>query len=458
MNILFVTGHPAQVHNFRNVRAELIKDGHKVFWLTTPKDIATNLLSVYGIPYEVLRKPKKNIFSQGWTLLRNVLWEVRYLRRNKIDIVITRTDPYTAVAAWLCRIPNIMLQDTEHAATSRLQGPFAKYGTAYLEPECFSVHVRPDELRWPGNIELFYLHPRRFKPQPIWDLLGIKQGIRFAIVRFVKWDAFHDTKLVGGFSLEQKRELIKRLSKHLRVFISSESELPADLEPYRIQIPIERMHDVQVAATLFVGESATMASESVCLGTPAIYIDEVGRGYTDEEAREGLLWMFRPVANRSMLTIEENTKNIDKNTENNIESKSKTRSPQSIGIDSNSIDLQSAQKQAFGQPTAQSCAIVESEDQLLATYKNTDLQSSEKNQKNGKVEPWWISGGVEECIEKAEEIADAKFDSAAYAKRHKEWLASKIDCTAFLTWFVENYPSSVAEARKADATFWKRFK
>lgn len=398
MNVLFVSGHPAQVHNFRLVREELMKDGHKVYWLTTPKDIATNLLDVYGIPYEVLHKPNKGIVSKAWTLLRNVLWEMRYLRRNKIDIAITRTCPYTTFAAKLCGVKHIILDDTEHAAakttflTNRMD--------AVIVPECFWFQLRKDEIRFPGNIELHYLHPKRFCPAPVWDLLGIEEGTRFAIVRFVKWDAWHDTQLVGGFTLEQKRELIKRLKKHVRVFISSESELPADLEPYRIHIPIERMHDVQAAAALFVGESATMASESVVLGTPAIYIDEVGRGYTDEEAREGLLWMYRPVANRSMLTIEENTKNIDKNTENNIERKSK----------------------------------------------------------NGKVEPWWISGGVEECIEKAEEIADAKFDSAAYAKRHKEWLASKIDCTAFLCYFIEHYPSSVAETRKADAEFWKRFK
>ena len=377
MNVLFVTGHPAQVHNFRNVRAELIKDGHQVSWLTTPKDIATNLLDVYHIPYETLHKPKKNILSQAWTLVRNVLWEICYLRRNKINVVITRTDPYTAIAAWICRIPNIMLQDTEHAAVSKLQGPFAKYGTAYLEPECFSVHVRPDEVRWPGNIELFYVHPKRFTPKSVWDLLSIDPNTQFAIVRFVKWDAFHDTELVGGFSLEQKRELVSRLQKHMRVFISSESELPADLEPYRIHIPIERMHDVQAAASLFVGESATMASESVCLATPAIYIDEVGRGYTDEEAREKLLWMYRPVANREAL-------------------------------------------------------------------------------KNG--EPAWISGGVKECIDKAEEIASAAFDREAYAKKHKAWLATKIDCTAFLTWFIENYSECVDATRKADADFWRRFK
>ena len=399
MNVLFVSGHPAQVHNFRLVREELIKDGHQVFWLTTPKDIATNLLDVYGIPYEVLHKPNKGMVSKAWTLLRNVLWEMRYLRRNKIDVAITRTCPYTTIAAKLCGIKHIIIDDTEHAAEQ--VKVLSDRADAILVPECFWFQLRKDEIRFPGNIEVHYLHPKRFFPAPVWDLLGIEEGTRFAIVRFVKWDAWHDTQLVGGFSLEQKRELIKRLSKHLRVFISSESELPADLEPYRIQIPIERMHDVQAAAALFVGESATMASESVVLGTPAIYIDEVGRGYTDEEAREGLLWMYRPVANRSKLTIEVTPKNIDK---------------------------------------------------------NTDLQSSEKNQKNGKVEPWWISGGVEECIEKAEEIADAKFDSATYAQRHKEWLASKIDCTGFLTWFIERYPESASMARKADCAFWEQFK
>ena len=380
MNILFVTGHPAQVHNFRNVRTELIKKGHNVFWLTTPKDIATNLLDVYRIPYKVLHKPGKSIISKTLTLLCNVIWEIWYLKHNKIDVVITRTDPYSAIAAWLCRIYNIMLQDTEHAAISKLQGPFAKYGTAYLIPKCFYENVRNDQLKFPGNIELFYLHKKRYGAMlHIWDILDIKPNTKYAIVRFVKWDAFHDKSLVGGFNIDQKRELVARLQKHMQVFISSESELPADLEPYRIQIPIERMHDVQAAASLFVGESATMASESVVLGTPAIYIDEVGRGYTDEEAREELLWMYRPVASREALKPNE---------------------------------------------------------------------------------PAWISGGIKECIDKAEELAASAFDYTAYIQRYEKWIATKIDCTAFLTWFIENYPQSQQETKenqKNDA-FWAQFK
>ena len=307
--------------------------------------------------------------------MRNVIWEMGYLRRNKIDVAITRTCPYTTIAAKLCGVKHIIIDDTEHAAHQMKR--FSDQAEAIVVPECFWFQLREDELRFPGNIELHYLHPKRFTPQPVWDLLGIEPQTRFAIVRFVKWDAWHDTQLVGGFTLEQKRELIARLQRHMRVFISSESELPADLAPYRINIPIERMHDVQAAAALFVGESATMASESVCLGTPAIYIDEVGRGYTDEEAREGLLWMFRPVANREALR---------------------------------------------------------------------------------QGEPAWISGGVAECIDKAEEIAHAEFDREAYAKRHKAWLQTKIDCTAFLTWFIENYPESAEETRTADKSFWKRFR
>ena len=206
--------------------------------------------------------------------------------------------------------------------------------------------------------------------------MNIEPNTRYAIVRFVKWDAWHDTKLVGGFSLEQKRALIHKLAERIKVFVSSETELPEDLEPYRIHIPIERMHDVQAAAALFVGESATMASESVVLGTPAIYIDEVGRGYTDEEAREQLLWMYRPVPSKE------------------------------------------------------------------------DLASNE---------PDWISGGVAECIEKAEEIASVDFDRKAYAQRHDAWLKTKIDVTAFLTWFIEHYPQSETMAKSPDFD-WKQFK
>ena len=282
MNILFVTGHPAQVHNFRLVREKLIQRGHQVYWLTTPKDIATDLLEKYSIPYHVLKKPSKGTLSKFCTWLSNVIWEINYIRKNKIDLAVTRACPYTTFAAKVAGIKHIALSDTE-IAEKRI-GFFSRHVDTMIVADSFWLHLRNDEIRYAGNTELFYLHPNQYTPSPIWDFLELKPYTPYAIVRFVKWDAWHDVDLAGGFTVAQKRELIQRIRKYMRVFISSESDLPDDLEEYRIKIPIERMHDAQAAATLFVGESATMASESVVLGTPAIYIDEVGRGYTDEEA------------------------------------------------------------------------------------------------------------------------------------------------------------------------------
>lgn len=376
MNILLVSGHPAQVHNFRLVRENLIKNGHNVFWLTTPKDIATQLLDIYGIPYDILKKPGKNILSQLKLLLLNTCFAIKYIKRNKIDVVISRTDPYTSLAAWILRKKYINIDDTEHAAESIRQKPFALMADDILLPSCFYYKIRKDQMYFPGNIELFYLHPNKYTPQEPWDLLNIPQGTKYALVRFVKWDAYHDVNLVGGFSLEKKIELVNRIAKHCKVFISSEEVLPEELQQYQIRIPLERMHDVLAGASLVVGESATMASESVVLGTPAVYVDEIGRGYTDEEAREGLLHMFRPVEDASKVI----------------------------------------------------------------------------NDKE------WIEGGVEESIAKAEEIVSEGFDINAWNEKHKKWLSTKIDCTAFLTWFIENYPESAKLTKESSEEFWERFK
>ena len=73
-------------------------------------------------------------------------------------------------------------------------------------------------------------------------------------------------------------------------------------------------------------------------------------------------------------------------------------------------------------------------------------------------EPTWISGGVEECIDKAEELASPTFNREGYAKRHATWLATKIDCTGFLTWFIESYPTSIDQVRTATPEWWSRFK
>jgi len=293
MNILFVTGHPAQIHGFRTLKFELEKKGHKVFWLATNKEISNKLLNYYRIEYGLLRRPGRFWISKAITLVNNLIISIRYIKKSRIEIVFSRISPYVCLACFLLRKVHFGLTDTESA------GFYDKFFSCFLSVlftgKSFRLQLRSDQIRFDGNIELFYLHPKRFTPldkMTVAKLLGIGPEESYTIMRFVSWDAYHD-KGLSGFTNENKLKAVKLISNYSRVFISSEKPLPNNLEKYKIKIPIEKMHDALYHAKLFFGESATMASESAVLGTPAVFLDENGRGYIDEEANFGLVYNFK---------------------------------------------------------------------------------------------------------------------------------------------------------------------
>jgi len=140
------------------------------------------------------------------------------------------------------------------------------------------------------------------------DLLGVGENEKYVILRFVSWSAGHDLGYFG-ISLDMKRTAVEEFSKYAKVFISSEKKLPDDLMKYQISIPSEMMHSALFYATLLYGESATMASEGAVLGTPAIYVDNEGRGYTDEEEEKyGLLFNFTESIEDQELSIRKGVK------------------------------------------------------------------------------------------------------------------------------------------------------
>ena len=47
---------------------------------------------------------------------------------------------------------------------------------------------------------------------------------------------------------------------------------------------------------------------------------------------------------------------------------------------------------------------------------------------------------------------------AVCAERREKMLSEKVDYAKFLTYFIENYPQSVKEMKKANQKFWKKFK
>lgn len=204
-------------------------------------------------------------------------------------------------------------------------------------------------------------------------------------MRFASLKAHHDDG-VKGINTEIAQRLIDILSPHGQIYITSERELESQFESYRIRINPLDMHHVMAFASLYLGDSQTMAAEAGVLGVPFVrFNDFVGRiGYLQE--------------------------------------------------------LEDIYQLGYG---------------IHATPLNTN---STIRRADGSAQP----NGTQALYNAVEAIVAMPADErkALFTERHKRMLGEKIDYAKFLTWFVENYPSSVKESRgdQTNTDFWGQFK
>lgn len=291
--VLIEIGHPNDVHQFKYLYSELKKSGIDVFFLVKKKDIVIQLMESYNLPYKTFATTPKSFWKKIITLPLFTFKYFRFALNYKPDIILSRISPHSAHASFLLRIPHIGFADTESS------GLLDTISVPFTDIIFTSVSYKKDypknHIKYNGYIETWYLHPSRYKPNPtVLDLLGVKEGEMYFVLRFVSWNAHHDRGLTG-LTDDFKKHLVKKLSGFGKVFISSELELPDELKKYTFNIPPHYMHDALYYSTLFYGESATMASECAMLGTPAVFIDPICRlGYTEDlEQRFDLIKNFR---------------------------------------------------------------------------------------------------------------------------------------------------------------------
>ena len=289
MRTLVHIGHPAHVHLFKNLIWELERKGHKIEITTMDKDVSIRLLDAYNFKYHIVGKNVKGLANKALNLVRLNFKLFTIAKRFNPDVLISICSPYVAQVSFLLRKPYIGFGDTEHSRLIyKLSLPFTN---TILTPSCFKKDLGKKQVRYNGYHELAYLHPNYFKPNPaVLDEIGLSEDDKFIILRFVSWSASHD---VGQRGIQNEIELVKELEKYGKVFITSEGKLEGDLEKYKIKVSPEKMHDLLYHATMYIGEGATMASEAAVLGTPAIYVNTLRLGYTDdEEERYGLVYNF----------------------------------------------------------------------------------------------------------------------------------------------------------------------
>lgn len=356
MKILIDIGHPAHVHYFKNMVKTLELKGFSFHFTLRERDSTVALMDRYGFSYTKRGKGGKNIITKllAMPLMDFKVW--RAARKFKPDMFLSFASPYAAQVAWWLGKPHITFDDTEHAVFShRLYRPFS---SVVISPKSYFKPIEKKQLLFDSFMELCYLHPKCFTPsKSILSELGVSRDEKYCILRFVSWDANHD---VGqkGLDYSSKIRLVNELSKHCRIFISSESELPKELEQYRFHLHPSELHHALSFASLYIGEGATTASEAAMLGTPSIYVNSLDAGTIQEQIRYGLLSMFTS------------------------------------------------------------------------------------------------SNGV---IDRALEIINDSSSTDSFSLRRAQMLSQKIDPTAFMVWFIENYPNSERIMRE-DPSYQYRFK
>jgi len=352
MKILIDIAHPAHIHYFRNFARILENKGHVCLFTLRDNGIIVELANYYRINYRIRSREMK---SKIVYMLSSVINIYKIAKQFKPDLFV---DMGTVVSSPISKIlgkPYIAFDDTEVSIKARFfHMPFTD---VIITPTSFYKDLGCKQIRINSIMELMYLKKKYFIPNK--EVLGpcINNIANYVIIRFVSWKAHHDEGN-KGISYQKKVEIVKYLSSKYDVIISSEGELPKVFEKFQTRIPSHLMHDALAYAKLVITEGATMASESVVLGTPTIYVNSIQNGCTLEQKKIGLLF-----------------------------------------------------------------SLVNDEDLMNKVFKIESIITNIKK----------------------------------YNKIHKDYLESKIDSTAFIVWFIENYPES-SQIMNENPDYQNRFK
>lgn len=290
MKVVFTIQHPAHVHLFRKSIQTLRENGHEVYTFARENEIVGDLLDSYEIDHEIIVGEPSTKFPLP---LVQLTYETKLLRRAlkiRPDVMVAMGEPAITHVSKFVGAESIVFTDTEHATLQNtLAFPFAD---RICTPTCYQDDIGSKQIRYPGYHELAYLHPDRFEPNPqILTDNGLGKDDPFVILRLVSWDAVHDR---GDSGFDNVHDVVSQIeATGTEVLITSEKPLSGQLKDHCITVEPHRIHHLMYYADLYVGESATMATESAVLGTPAVFVSSSRRGYTDElEAEYGLVSNF----------------------------------------------------------------------------------------------------------------------------------------------------------------------
>jgi hypothetical protein len=289
MRILVDITHPAYAQFYRHAIHYWQAANHDVLITSREKDLTCNLLDEFGFKHVCIGRAQPSITGLARELAQRSWALNKIVGQFKPDVATAAAGAYLVYGCLPRRVPTVIFYDTEHDRLSNaITYPLAK---VVVTPRAYNRDVGKKQIRYPGYHSTAYTHPNQFTPDPsVLREEGLEPGEPFIVVRLVNWKSIHD---IGDYGIKNLREVINTLAKYGHVIVSSEKPLPPDLQARTLRGPRQNMLHLQAFARLFFGESATMASECVMLGTPAIFLSTSRRGYIDEQkARYDMVYSF----------------------------------------------------------------------------------------------------------------------------------------------------------------------
>lgn len=276
MNIVVQLSHPAHFHLYKNAIKNWHDNGHQVFVLIKTKDILEDLLKNAGIPYyNILPVAHRNSkIGILWDMMVRDWRMTWFCMKHKVGL-LTGSTPEVTHVSWLLRVYGVnTTEDDAHiiGAVVRAMQPFVQCLLAPLS--CNMGQIEKRTIHYPGFHKLAYLHPNRFLAERnVAESYGIDTKKTYFLIRFAKLNAHHDNG-VSGISTEIAQKLVDMLSPHGQIYITSERELEPQFEKYRLHINPLDIHHVMAFATLYIGDSQSMAVEAAMLGTPSLRFND----------------------------------------------------------------------------------------------------------------------------------------------------------------------------------------
>lgn len=285
MNILVQLSHPAHFHLYKNAIKNWEKAGNQVYVLIKTKDILKDLLDDSGYEYFNIL-PISHRKNRAGVLLDMLIRDYRILKfgiQHKIDLY-TGSTPEVAHVSWLTRKYSVNTGEDDIAVVPAFAKVVGLTLQTLLTPStCDNDMFNVKSVKYKSYHELAYLHPNHFTPQKQIVEKYFPVDKTFFILRFAELTAHHD-KGINGINTEVAQKLIDILSPYGDIYITSERPLEPQFEKYRIHINPLDMHHVLAFASIYIGDSQTMAAEAGVLGVPFVrFNDFVGRiGYLRE--------------------------------------------------------------------------------------------------------------------------------------------------------------------------------